>query len=419
MCLRASPVPIRLVVVTAMQSELRTWVSRFPLSEELPFPQGAEADMAPLYLNCDRGVLGVSTGQGPFRAATSLVALGHDARFDLTHAYWLAMGIAGIDPEFGSIGSVVFPRYLVGLGRGDYLDGFGHVPPGRKTPDYGPPYPDPATSMAGGRLHVLDQAVVEHAFSLYGAHGSALNDSVGLREARSRYTEEAARRPPSVSLGGASVTGETFWAGRQSTAWARNASRFFTSGAAALAMSDMEDLAWYEAIASLSREQPVPLANLSRLIYIRSASDYCYEPAGEPLPEWFFYPITLPYTTFFDDPLHFCAAEAFEALWVAGAPVARALAPVTAWSGVGRTAYACSAVASLPSCHDPRGLWLSWSALSLLGCVQVGSLAVVLWLCIQPGQRARAPTAPVMMTRAAPAWVELDETKGSGSRTIA
>ena len=47
-------------------------------------------------------------------ATASMMALGLDPRFDLTHAYILINGIAGIDPRIGSIGSAAWARYVIG-----------------------------------------------------------------------------------------------------------------------------------------------------------------------------------------------------------------------------------------------------------------------------------------------------------------
>ena len=39
--------------------------------------------------------------------------LGMDPRFDLSHAYWVVAGIAGVDPADASIGSAAWAEYLV------------------------------------------------------------------------------------------------------------------------------------------------------------------------------------------------------------------------------------------------------------------------------------------------------------------
>ncbi len=41
------------------------------------------------------------------------MALGMDPRFDLTKAYWLVAGIAGIDPADGSLGSAAWAEWVV------------------------------------------------------------------------------------------------------------------------------------------------------------------------------------------------------------------------------------------------------------------------------------------------------------------
>ena len=56
-----------------------------------PFPQGYHD------LRMNRaGVLGILTGVGTAKAASSIMALGLDPRFDLRKAYWLVAGIAGV-----------------------------------------------------------------------------------------------------------------------------------------------------------------------------------------------------------------------------------------------------------------------------------------------------------------------------------
>ena len=95
------PLRINLVIVTAFPPELASWTRRLPLEESLPFPAGAHPNRPPLQLHRSRRILGITSGMGPFRAATSLLALGHDPRFDLRSSYWLVAGIAGVDPEEG------------------------------------------------------------------------------------------------------------------------------------------------------------------------------------------------------------------------------------------------------------------------------------------------------------------------------
>ena len=59
-------------------------MERNHLNHIYPFPQGNHD----LRMN-DDGVLGVLTGVATARATATVMALGLDPRFDLSHAYWL------------------------------------------------------------------------------------------------------------------------------------------------------------------------------------------------------------------------------------------------------------------------------------------------------------------------------------------
>jgi purine nucleoside permease len=89
----APPIPVKVVVVSLFEpgadtgdtpGEYQYWVERDHLDRIFPFPQGYHN----LRMN-DQGVLGVLTGVGTARAAATIMALGLDPRFDLSHAYWL------------------------------------------------------------------------------------------------------------------------------------------------------------------------------------------------------------------------------------------------------------------------------------------------------------------------------------------
>ena len=112
------PVPIKVVVVATFEvgedkgdqaGEFQQWVEKLPLPVVLPFPQGYHH----LRYNPEKAILGVVTGEGPSRMASSITALANDDRFDLSHAYWILAGIAGIDPHVGSLGSAAWARYVV------------------------------------------------------------------------------------------------------------------------------------------------------------------------------------------------------------------------------------------------------------------------------------------------------------------
>jgi purine nucleoside permease len=111
---KQKPIPVKVVVVAMFEvgedtgdtpGELQYWVERDHLDRVYPLPAGYHA----VRMNQD-GELAVLTGQGTAHAAATIMALGLDPRFDLSHAYWIVAGIAGANPERTSLGSAVWAR---------------------------------------------------------------------------------------------------------------------------------------------------------------------------------------------------------------------------------------------------------------------------------------------------------------------
>ena len=116
---QGKPWPVRAVIVTTFEigadtgdtaGEFQLWVEREHLTETIEFPGGVH----PLRANPEHTVIGMVCGTTLVNATASVMALGLDPRFDLTKAYWLINGIAGVDPHDASIGSAAWARYVVG-----------------------------------------------------------------------------------------------------------------------------------------------------------------------------------------------------------------------------------------------------------------------------------------------------------------
>lgn len=99
----AHPMPVKVVIVSLFEigkdegdfaGEFQLWKQRRGLTQRIAFPQGFHD----LYYNPKTQVLGMVTGVGTARSTAATMAVGLDPRLDLTHAYWLVAGIAGIDP---------------------------------------------------------------------------------------------------------------------------------------------------------------------------------------------------------------------------------------------------------------------------------------------------------------------------------
>ena len=174
------PIEIKVVVINMFEQgadtgdapgEYQYWVERQHLDTILPFPQGYHD----LRLNPQTGVLGLLTGVGTARATASVMALGLDPRFDLTHAYFLVAGIGGIDPNAGSLASAVWSDWIVDGDLGYEIDAreiphatpadralwtTGYVPLRKSVPYEQPPAPD--TKLA---FH-LNPTLVDWAYNL-------------------------------------------------------------------------------------------------------------------------------------------------------------------------------------------------------------------------------------------------------------
>jgi purine nucleoside permease len=196
-------IPIKVVVVTMFErgsdtgdepGEFQYWVEREKLDQVLPFPHGYHA----LRMNQD-GVLGMLTGVGTAKAASSVMALGMDPRFDLTKAYWVVAGIAGIDPADASIGSAVWAEWVVDGDLAREIDAreipanwkTGYVPLSRSVP-----YQMPAPGQDLGQTFHLNPTLVDWAFHL--TEDVALADAPAMQQERKRYRSLNARRPPFV-----------------------------------------------------------------------------------------------------------------------------------------------------------------------------------------------------------------------------
>ena len=118
------PWPIRAVIVTTFEvgndtgdipGEFQFWVEREHLDRDPRLPRRRpRPHHPPLRTNTDHTILGMVCGTTLVNATASMMALGLDPRFDLTHAYILINGIAGVDPNVASIGSAAWAKYVVG-----------------------------------------------------------------------------------------------------------------------------------------------------------------------------------------------------------------------------------------------------------------------------------------------------------------
>lgn len=274
-------IPVRVVVVAMFErgadtgdepGEFQYWVEREKLDRVLPFPQGYRD----LRMNRN-GVLGVVTGVGTARAAATIMALGLDPRFDLSHAYWLIAGIAGIDPADGSLGSAAWAEWVVDGDLAHEIDAreiptdwkTGYVPLRRNLP-----YEQPRRDQDAGEVYHLNPALVDWAYRL--TRDVRLDDNDAIRRRREQFAEPNARRAPFV-LKGDTISSMTFWHGKLMSQWANDWVRYHTDGRGNYVTCAMEDTGTLQSLTFLAKARRV---DRERVLVLRTASNFDQQRPG-------------------------------------------------------------------------------------------------------------------------------------------
>ena len=279
-------IPVRVVVVTTFElgadtgdapGEFQTWVERLPLNQTFPFPAGNHV----LRYNPDKQVLGIVTGSGAINAAASIMALGSDPRFDLTKAYWVVAGIAGINPNTGSVGSAAWAEWVVDRDLTHEIDAreipagwtTGLVPLTRSHPFQPPP---PAPGIFSPDAYHLDARLVDWAYQLTAK--TPLDDNADLRGIRAAYAAHpAALAPPHVTKGD-EISGSVWWAGWRMNKAAEQWMAYWTEGRGIAVTTAMEDCGVLRSLEMLSN---AGLVDDRRVLVLRTASNYSAPGMGQ------------------------------------------------------------------------------------------------------------------------------------------
>lgn len=299
----ASPAPwhIRAVVIATFEvgkdtgdvpGEYQFWVEREHLDEVVDFPGGAQlpAGQHALRTNKEHTVLGMLSGTTLVNSTASMMALGLDPRFDLTHAYILINGIAGVDPNVASIGSAAWAHYVVGdvVRMIDPREmpkswPYGLFPTGSHEPN--PPSTD-APTWHRSNLYTLNPKLVDWAYVQ--TKSLKLEDDPVVAAFRQRYVGYPnAQRPPFVLIGD-TFASDYYWHGAIMNKFAEDWVRLWTNGKGAFAMTEMEDSGFMNAVERLNAMHRV---DRDRVLVLRTGSNYSMPaPGHEPVES-----LTAPY----------------------------------------------------------------------------------------------------------------------------
>jgi purine nucleoside permease len=284
----ADPIPVRVAVVVTFEvgadtgdrpGEFQFWAEREKWPQKISVP-GVDH----LVYTDGQGVLGI-VGGTTSRASNQIMALVLSGQFDFSKTYWVINGIAGVDPSAASIGSAAWARYVIDgdvayeidSREGDPAWPYGIMPIGTSAPNTKPKAEgwEPA-SMA----YPLNPALVAWAYGL--TKGTAIPDTPEMAAYRALYKGYPnAQKPPFVFLG-ETFGSSRYWHGRVMTQWATDWTRLWTEGKGTFAMTDMEDQGFAAALERLGKMGKV---DFQRVLFLRTASNYCLQPPGGNITE--------------------------------------------------------------------------------------------------------------------------------------
>lgn len=269
--------PVKVLVITMFEvgelsgdfaGEAQLWVEGLGLSEVIEIP----GSYSPLYCNAD--VCLMITGVGVANATASVMAVGMSGAVDLSNAYVLIAGIAGVDPADGTLGSVAWADWVV--------DGeLAHLIDSRQLPE-GFDYPyfrlgcaapwcttEEGGSLRGTEVYQLNTALVDMAFEV--TKDVALIDGDDAKAYRANYPAglPAVEAPAVIRCD--SFSSSTYWHGDVLSAWANWWSQQWSDGAANYCMTNQEDSG---TLTALSRLSSMGLLDFNRVLVLRGASNF-------------------------------------------------------------------------------------------------------------------------------------------------
>ena len=276
-----SQLPVKIVLVTMFEigddlgdapGEFQFWRERRNLYQKIDFPHSHHD----LFYNPNSQILGLVTGIGTAKAASATMALGLDDRFNLSKAYWLVAGIAGIDPEDASIGSVVWSSVLVDGDLGYEIDSR-EMPKDWSTGYFSfktkEPFAQPRPELPMGEVFMTNTGLRDWAFEL--TKNLELMDSSEFQALREAYVDHpAALRPPFVLTGG-HLAAMTYWHGALKNAWANELVRYWSDGEANFVTSAMEETGTFQSITYLDN---AGLVDKTRFLVLRGGSNFTMQP---------------------------------------------------------------------------------------------------------------------------------------------
>lgn len=268
----------KVLVITMFDGEMQPWLDNLDLPKEIAIP-GLPAS-APA-LSCNNDLCVMTTAMGFANAASSVAAVALSDRVDLRDTYIFVAGIAGVDPEEGTLGSAHWARYVIDAGLRHLIDPR-EIPESWESGSLALGTSEPGGKdgwTAGTEIYELNAELTQRALEITG--DTELADNEQAAEYRAAYTAEAARKAPFVSACD-TLSADTYWHGAIIAKEMENRVARLTEGNGVYCTSQMEDNA---TLAALDRAAQAGKIDFDRIAVLRTASNFDRQAEGQTAAE--------------------------------------------------------------------------------------------------------------------------------------
>ena len=258
----ASPFTVKVLVVTMFDDETSPWLRNESFGHTFTVPAMNE----PLHCATD-GLCVATIGEGKANAAASMSAILADKQFDLTSAYFMTSGIAGITPNKGTLGDADWASWIVD----DEIGGH-HL---SKQTNPAVPFGYEKGEDVGTTVYRLNPTLVDTAYEL--TKNLLLADSADAEAGRAHYAGQPGKKPHVSRCD--TVTADDFWTGSDASDTAQYVVAQWTNNDGTYCTVQQEDNATAAVLAKHG--------HLTRYLSLRAASDFDQPYPGQSLEEVF------------------------------------------------------------------------------------------------------------------------------------
>ncbi|ESZ97134.1 hypothetical protein SBOR_2492 [Sclerotinia borealis F-4128] len=290
-----TPITPKVLIIDMFSDEGEAWygIPEFDvLARNITVP-GLSPLFPQVHCTVDGEICQLTTGEGAdwseINAAVSINSIAYSPLFNLSQTYFLIAGIAGVSPKVATIGSVTFARYAVSVALQYEIDArempsnfsTGYFPQGASSPT------DSLVEIYGTEVFEVNEPLRKIAISF--AETAILNDTADAMSYRALYGSTNAytigAQPPSI-VACDTATSDVYFAGELLADAFENTTSVWTNGNGIYCTTQQEDNATLEA---LLRAASTNLVDFSRIIIMRTASDFDRPHAGQSILDNLFF----------------------------------------------------------------------------------------------------------------------------------